>query len=434
MKKRLAVAACGLSLILASGCAIMPPKLPPAKDIHSVDDLDRYLNKIVEKGDPPGHSVIVVKGTEIVYQRGFGMADAPRKRVATPQTIYQWWSLTKVFTAVAILQLAEQGRLDLDDPVGKHLDFFDVEYLDEATDPISIRHLLSHSAGLKNTGNEIMGWIHFEGDPPHNQTALLKEKLPKYNRLDSAPGTEGRYTNIGYMALAAIIEAVSGQTYEGYIGKYILQPLGMDHTNFAYTHRMRDYEAAGSHPKDLMSFFAFLYIDKQRAVREKTDGRYWFNSIYSDQQGATGLIGPATDLARFLIALLNGGALDDRRILSPQSVAMMGEPVVPVVKSPAGKIPGLKFGLGWFYHIEDGRIALTHGGVGPGFVCMMRLYPEESLGMIVLANSTNLGRTMGAEIVDLMGRLDWPGRDNREEALYPDSTRSADYLQSVNTN
>ena len=415
MKKISAVAIRGvvwMACILASGCAIAPPKLPPAEDIRSVDDLETYLSHVVEKGDPPGLSVVVVKGTQIVYQKGFGMADAPRKIVATPQTIYQWWSLTKISTAVAILQLEEKGRLDLDDPVEKHLDFFDVAYPEKDSERITIRHLLSHSSGLKNVGYEILGWIHFDDDPPFNQTTLLKEKLPKYNKLGYEPGKEGRYTNIGYMVLAAIIEAVSGQSYEGYVIEHILQPLGMTHTNFVYTDQMRPYEAAGSHPKDLMSFFAFRYIDKGRAVREKADGRYWFNHLYSDQKGSTGLIGPPIDLARFLMALLNGGEWKNRRILSPQSVAMMGEPIVSVAKSPAGKIPGQKFGLGWFYLSEDNRISLTHGGNGAAFVCMMRIYPEESLGIVVMANSTYLGRTMGKDIVDLVGSLDWQRLDH----------------------
>lgn len=395
--------------ILVYGCAIMPPKLPQAKDISSVYDLEKYLNEVVEKGDPPGLSVVVVRGTKIVYKNGFGMADTPLKKVAEAQTIYQWWSLTKIFTAVAILQLQEKDKLNLDDPVEKYLDFFDITYLETDSKKITIRQLLSHSSGLEDVGAEILGWIHFDDDPALNQTAFLKEKLPKFNNLDFEPGSEGQYTNIGYMVLAVIIEAMSVQSFENYIIGHILEPLGMKHTDFIYTSQMRPYEATGSHPVDLMSIFAFLYIDKARAIREKTDGRYWFNHVYSDQKGSTGLIGPATDLARFLMALLNGGELDGRRIITPQSVAMMAIPTVSVTESPAGKTPGQKFAMGWFYLSQNGRTSLTHAGAGAAFVCMMRLYPDESLGIAVMANSTYLGRDMGGTLVDIIGNLDWQG-------------------------
>ena len=110
-----------------------------------------------------------------------------------------------------------------------------------------------------------------------------------------------------------------------------------------------------------------------------------------------------------MMALLNSGELDGKRILTPESIAMMQEPVVSITKSPAGNILNLKFGLGWFYLSEDNRISLTHGGNGAAFVCIMRLYPEESTAIAVLANSTYLGRTMGKDLVNLAGRLDWHG-------------------------
>ena len=85
----------------------------------------------------------------------------------------------------------------------------------------------------------------------------------------------------------------------------------------------------------------------------------------------------------------------------------MEKPIIPVKKSPAGKNPNFKFGLGWFYLHQDGRISLAHGGQGAAFSCMMRIYPEESLGIAVMANSTYIGRTMGSKLVDVLGKLPW---------------------------
>lgn len=396
-------------LAILTGCAITPPKLPSLADVRTPGELDRYLYELVDKGEPPGVSVVVVKGEDIVYQKSFGKADEPRDILASNDSVYQWWSLTKTFTSVAILQLVEAGQLSLTDPVDKYLDFFDVDYPEGNNFPVNIQHLLSHSSGLEDIGIEILGWIHYDGDVPLSQTELLKLKLPEHKVLAYEPGTEGRYSNLGYMVLAAVIEKISGQSYANYIVENVLQPLDMSQTGFRYSKEMAGNGAVGSHPVDLMSIVAFHYIDKSRAIREKSGGRYWFNHIYSNQQGSTGLIGSTGDLARFMVALLNGGTGGSAQILSPESVRLMALPHVLVTKAPGGVSGEFKFGLGWFYLAEDSRISLSHGGAGAAFVDMMRIYPDESLGIAIMANSTYLGRTMGAEIIDAIANMDWDG-------------------------
>jgi len=128
-------------------------------------------------------SLVVVKGEEIVYQKGFGLADGPRNQAATPDTVYNYWSMTKPFTALAILQLYDQGLLDLDAPVTDYLSFFDVGYPSESSETITVRHLLNHSSGLSNNVPEIVGWVHTDGGKDWNQTELLQEKLPDYTKL-----------------------------------------------------------------------------------------------------------------------------------------------------------------------------------------------------------------------------------------------------------
>ncbi len=187
--------------------------------------------------------------------------------------------------------------------------------------------LLNHSSGLRNNVPEIIGWIHFDGDPEWNQTELIKEKLPDYAELAYEPGSVGVYTNVGYMVLAAVIEAVSGQTYQQYMIDHIFEPLGMDQTNWTYTEAMIANEATGSNPSlDIQAWLLpfILKKDKREAlIREKRDGILWFNHVYTDQKGPTGQIGPPTDTARFIIAYLNGGELDGQRILLAESVAML---------------------------------------------------------------------------------------------------------------
>jgi len=394
-------------LAFNSGCAIFPPQLELPDIINAINEIEPYLQKAVEKEQPPSITLAVVKGGVTQYSKSFGYADVPVKKKATDQTIYQWWSLTKLFTAVAILQLQEKGLINIDDPVSKHLSFFKVRNLKDENQPITIRQLLSHSSGLGDIGMSILGWIHYEGDPHINQTDFLKQKLPEYNELDIQPGREGRYSNFGYLVLAGLIEEVSGKSYESYIIENILKPLKMEHTNFIYTKSMKPFEASGSHPKDIVSYIVPFFIDTDKAIREESNGLLWFNRVYSDQKGATGLMGSAVDMVRFMKAILNNGKLDGVQILSQSSIEKMQQPIISVNESPAPDTNNFSFGLGWFIGDSNGEITLTHGGAGMAFVTMLRLYPEKNLGVVVFANSTYLGRSMGNDIVNLVGDIKW---------------------------
>lgn len=384
-----------LLLILAGivlyALAPHPPK--PPTSVNSVAELDAYLNALVESGDPPGLSLAVVKNGVLVYSRAFGLADGPNRVPATPDTVYRWWSMTKIPTAIAILRLHEQGDLDIDDPVTDYVSFFQVEYPSATSETVTIRHLLNHSSGMPDATADLLRWTHPEGEPHPNQTALIEHALPDYAKLTFEPGTQGTYTNVGYMVLGAVIEAVSGQTYEDYVVEHILQPLGMEQTGFVYTDEMRPHEAAGSHPVvHFMTPMLPMFIeDYNELVRETVDGRMWFNHVYPDQTSPTGLIGPVTDVARLMLAYLNDGELDGQCILSAESVAMMTNESHVTGKGPQTTLyPGMSHGLGWWVIPDGDQTALQHTGGGPGFATLMRLYPDQSLGIVVLANGTNL--------------------------------------------
>ena len=392
-------------LLTLSACAFAPPKLDLPNKIDVVSDIEPFLLNATEKGFPPSISLAIIYRDKEQYSHHIGYTDFSKNNQVSEDTVYQWWSLTKIFTAVAILQLQEKGLLNIDNPVVKHLPYFSVTHLNEKSAPITIRQLLSHSSGLGDVGISILGWIHFEDDAKVNQTEFLKEKLPGYNKLETQPGEEGRYSNIGYLVLAGVIESVSGESYEDYIVKNILSPLRMHKTNFVYTDTMTEFEAVGSHPKDALSYIVPFFIDTDRAIKEEHDGRMWFNRVYSDQQGATGLIGSTADMVKFMKALLSGGVLNGERILSEKSVLAMQSPVITVNDSPAPHSEGLEFGLGWFVgHSQSGK-ELTHSGAGMGFVTTLRLYPEKGVGVIVFSNSTYLGRSMGHDIVNLVGAV-----------------------------
>jgi D-alanyl-D-alanine carboxypeptidase len=393
---------------------LIPKPLKPPETVSSLAELESYLENLTghNPDSPPGLSLVVVKDGEIVYQKGFGMADGPKNIPATADTVYNTFSMVKSMTAAAIFQLQEQGLLNIDDPVADYLPFFEVQYPSESSEIVTIRHLLNHSSGLSNNMPELIGWIHFEGDPEWNQTELIKEKLPDYTELAYEPGSKGVYTNVGYLVLSAVIEAVSGQTYQQYMIDHIFRPLGMDQTNWTYDDALIDKEAAGSSPSlDYQALMLPLLLDKDQmesVIREKVDGKLWFNRVYMDQKGPTGPISTVTDMVRFVMAFLNEGELDGQRILSEESVAMMTNEshILPGNTPEASAYKDydqMYHGLGW-YVVKNHEFFIAHGGGGPGFAADMRLYPDRELGMVIIANGTYLPKH---EILDLVASLDW---------------------------
>ena len=381
-------------LVLCFGLYAFAPH-PPAtpKTVKTRAELEVYLNQLVTSGNPPGLSIVVVRDGQMAYNRAFGLADGPRNVAATPETVYHWWSMTKIPTAIAILQLQEKGLLNIDDAVVKHLPWFDVVYPSPDSPAISIRNLLQHSSGLPDTIPAMIGWVHSD-DAGRNQTELVKKILPKYRTLKSRPGEKAAYSNLNYMLLGVVIEAVTGQSYESYITENILQPLGMSRTAFVYSPGMAEHEAIGTLP--VVHFYTPMlpaFLDTSALIRERQGKMFWFKRVYIDTTPSTGLIGPAPDVARFMLAYLNGGTLDGISILKPETVSLM---------TNTAPLNGVS--LGWLVGQEPSGFYLEHAGGGPGFATFMRLYPEKGLGVALLANGTDLDRS---GLADLLAGMDW---------------------------
>ena len=387
----------GVLLLTGIGLYILLPKTPkPPDTINSVNDLEAYLELVVAAKHPPGLSVAVVKDGSLVYANGFGVADGPGNVPTTRNTVYHWWSMTKIPTAVAVMQLHERGLLDIDDPVRKYLPFFKVTYKGSDQPVVTVRQLLNHTAGLSNAAPEIFKWVHVEGDPPVNQTEFLIEKFADYSELLFVPGEKTQYSNVGYMVLGAVIEAVTDQTYEQYVVDNILQPLNMENSNFVYTTSMTENEATGSqHLVDMYTpFFPLLKLNY--LIRERIGMRLWFTRIYNDQTPPTGLIGSVTDVAQFMMSHLD----ENGTILQPETVALMNE-VLDELTSPGDEIQG----LGWRAQLTvEGRRYLTHSGGGPGFATIFRVYPDENLGVAVMGNDSTIDRTI---LADVLADMDW---------------------------
>ena len=359
----------------------------PANRPASLDHVETYLRGIVLRNSPPGLSVAVVKDGETVYLDAFGFADAPAAKPAGPDTVYHWWSMTKLATAAAVLQLTDDGLLDLDADVSDYLPFFSVQ--GDKSVPITSRQLLRHTSGLPDPIPAMIGWVHFE-DEIYKQTDLLRQKLPQYDQLKFAPGTDAAYSNLGYMVLGAVIESITGMAYEDVIRQRVLQPLEMEHTDFYFTSELVPLAAAGSHP--LISIYTPLLpslLDLKALVRERRGSRFWFNPVYIDATPPSGLLGSVRDAA-----LLANALLSHHEFLSGESHARM---------RPSGPMPADR-PLGWAEFNQGNRPWLQHRGGGPGFATIMRIYPNESLGVVVMANGTHMPDTA---LVDALAGFSW---------------------------
>lgn len=355
----------------------------------SVTEIESYIEKSVARNTPPGISIVVIKNEEIVYNKAFGYADGPAKIPAAMDTVYHWWSMTKIPTAIAILQLHDAGKLNIDDPVSDYLPFFQVTLDGKPAPPITIRQLLRHTSGLPDTIPAMIGWVHYE-DVVYDQTHLLQKHLPQYNQLKFKPDSKAAYSNLGYMVLGAVIEKVSEMRYEDYIKENILKPLGMANTDFLYTPQMEVKIAAGSHP--LMSIYTPLLpslLDTKLLIRERDGMQYWFNLLYLDVTPSSGLLGSVNDAALLAEALLSQSnllSLESHKLLLPTGTNSTERP------------------LGWAEYDMTSRLWVQHSGGGPGFATVMRLYPKDGLGIVIMANNTNLPRE---KLVDAFASLDW---------------------------
>lgn len=388
---------------------VLLPKTPPApQQVASIGELELYLESLADNNTPPALSVMVVKDGALVYQNGFGTANPYTNLPADENSVYHWWSTTKIATVVAILQLEEQAKLALDDTVITYLPWFEVDYPSENSTPITIRHLLNHSSGMPDAGVELFRWIHPLGAPSVNQTEMVQRVLPDFTKLKYEPGQKSTYTNVGYMVLGAVIEAVSGISYEDFVRQNILLPLHMNQTGFVYTDAMLPYAAAGSHPAfDIQALlFPIIVQDADVFIRERKDGKLWFELLYNDQTPPTGLIGPARDMARFEMMLLNAGQLDGVQILKAESVQrMFSESFIPIASTMEKKVQAAEQrGLGWAVNGSGSEIAFSHPGGGPGFGTYMRLYPQQNLGIILMANDTT---PIWPQLADLIAQIEW---------------------------
>jgi CubicO group peptidase (beta-lactamase class C family) len=328
---------------------------------------------MMDAGRIPGLSLVVVDSQRSLYAGGFGTADLTTGVPATPTTAYLWFSMTKIVTATAAMTLVENGRLELDAPAAYYVDCLRAPSASQPT----VRQLLAHTAGLSNPLP--LRWVHPAEKVPPAVEDLLRSVMSRPRAYRHAPGHKARYTNIGYLALGQIIETVSGMPVTSYLQQAVLDPAGMTSTGFTYR---SEVSAATGYVRAPRAVDPLLRRLLPPGVAGTRHGAYLgLRPFYVDGAAYGGLVGDVVDAGRFLRLHLGDGQIEGRRILSAETARSMR-----VIEHP-GK--PFDHGLGWFRSPtkETGQW-VEHFGAGAGFWNVMRLYPEQDLGIAVMTNST----------------------------------------------
>jgi len=346
----LAYTALLISLAFVAGCARATPRTEsagpaPAPNGRTVDSLMAKY----DHPDGPGASVVVIHDGEVAYMHSYGLADVEKHTRSTPNTDYRLASLTKQFTATAIMLLVQDGKLRYDDRVIDILPGFPPYGRD-----ITVRHLLTHTSGL---------WA-YEDFVPDTATVQVKDRdvLALISRADSTyfpPGSDFRYSNSGYAVLALIVERVSGETFARFLHDRIFAPLGMN-GSVAYE------KGISTVPNR-----AYGYTERGGSF-VRTD-----QSSTSAVLGDGGIYASVADLVRW------DHALEGHTLVSAAARRLSWTPFVLSDGEPT------HYGFGWFVDTDRGRTRLTHNGETRGFTNAIIRYPDERLSVIVLTNLSN---------------------------------------------
>jgi CubicO group peptidase (beta-lactamase class C family) len=336
----------------------------PVTKSASYDAIDDYIEGQMHRLNIPGVSLAIVEGERITHLRGFGRA-RPGGEAPTPQTPFFVGSLTKSITALAVMQLVEASKVDLDAPVQRYLPWFRVAD-PQASTQITVRHLLNQTSGLALLSSEI-AQDNYDNCPnavERNVRALSTE------RLKFPPGSKWGYSNHNYNILGLIIETASGESYAEYIQHHIFEPLQMTHSYTTKAEARKNGLAVG-----YRHWFSLPFPAPNMPVPR--------NSLPSGQ-----LVSSAEDIAHYLIAHLNGGRYDVTQVLSSSGIDELHRGMKEVVMFG---VSGGLYGMGWF-EINLGQIkTYSHGGNVPDFSAFMAIVPEQNKGVVMLLNADPYG-------------------------------------------
>ncbi len=346
-----------MSIVTLSGCMSSPPSKPDNLEAGSydyvIDYMNWYIDNEMDDNDIVGLSVALIDDQKIVWQKGFGYADKKNKVKATPLTRYRAGSITKVFTAMAAMQLVEQGGMNIDKPLAGYLSAFSINSRFSNAEAVTPRTIMTHHSGLPSDWLDGM-WV----ESPVYFTQVVDEIKNQY--VSYPPNKIFSYSNLGFTLLGNAIENVSSQKYAKYMQESLLKPLGMESSQFKVG----------------------LSGDTSSKSYSKGDA---ITEVPLRDVPAGGLNTTVSDLARLAMMINNNGELSGKRILSIKSI----DDMFTVQNKNIPLDLGLQIGLSWFFSkvLANNENVYGHGGTTLGHRASFFVAPKSKLGVVVLANS-----------------------------------------------
>jgi CubicO group peptidase (beta-lactamase class C family) len=345
-------------------------------------DLDRWMGEVLNRHAAVGFALGIVRDGRLAWFGAHGPTDIQTATPITPDTVFRIASISKTMTAIAVMQLWEQGLVDLDAPANDVLRAYRLIPATGSSKPATLRHLLTHTAGIPELvrATDLLR-------PDWGDSIGLDEPLPTLAevygdgiRLHGEPGTSFTYSNHGFATLQQIVEDVSGRPFDRYLRERIFEPLGMADTDLLRTERLAARLATG-------------YTPGRHGPQPVID-RAWVTP------GASSVYSTTADMARYMAALMGGGANEHGTILRPDTMATM---FAPHFRGDP-RVPGM--GLGFDRVDAGGHLVIGHGGILPGVNSQLFVAPDDGAGVIAWTTGARLAMLwLPTETGTLMNRL-----------------------------
>ena len=355
-----------ISIFLQATVLCSTAQTVPAK--NTLKQVDALLQKHYRSNEP-GAAVMIINNGKLVYKKCYGITSLQHKVAITPKTGFNIGSITKQFTALAILQLVQNNRLSLSDPVSKYLP--GINHV--VTNRVTIRHLLTHTSGIID---------HYAyTDTTQGKHARDKDVLKAVEKTDSlyfVPGSDYRYSNTAYCLLALIIEKVSDLSYADYIKKNIFGPLKMKHSVVLNPGEPIPARATGYRWDAANRVF----------IRSDREENFFFST-----QGDGGIYASLNDYAKWLKALENGQLISPALMKEAREIQCMIDP-----ESRLG------YGYGWFIRYKETSPVVYHTGSNGGFRSVVYTQPEKGYALVLFSNRSGIDLEQLAEEINSLLR------------------------------
>jgi CubicO group peptidase (beta-lactamase class C family) len=372
------------------------PKIGPSgRGSRGIDELElkARIDEILNRHPAVGLAIGVIRDGSLDFFHGHGFANTASHTPITEDTVFRIGSLTKTFTAIAVMQLCEQGLIDLDAPANDYLRAYRLVSAKATHRPATVRHLLSYTAGLPQAVHLSRAFKPILGEmvPFGQRVPTLAEFYRGELHQVVEPGVMHIYSNHSFATLGQIVEDVSGEPLDRYFREHIFEPLGMEQTDLRRSERVRGR---------LAREYA-LRSHGSRPMRDYDLVTVGGGGIYSTTRG----------MARYVAALLGGGANEHGSVLKPETLAAMFAPQF----QPDPRLPGV--GLAFYRRDVGGHLVVEKDGLVRGFASMMFVAPHDGLGVLAFTNGSRAAHAwLEPEVLPILGHvLDVPDEGIRTD-------------------